>query len=171
MLKKLKFLGKIYIYKIQGLLGLKRTDIMASINDYYRDSFRKLRKDDVAVILPHCLIDEKCPAKFSKSDGVMCNKCKLCGCGSIYESAEQKGYQFYITPSVGFTKRLIQRKQLKGVIGIACEYEIERGMHAEKITLRGIRVNGTGVKTQGVQLHKYDCIRNSVDWEEIREIM
>ncbi|MDH4028748.1 MAG: DUF116 domain-containing protein, partial [Nitrospirota bacterium] len=120
MLKKIKFLTHLYFYRLRGTLGLKRSDIMPVINDYYRDDFRKLNKEDVAVILPHCLIYEKCPAKFSKSDGVLCTKCDLCGCGKIHESARQKGYQFYITPSVGFTKRLVQRKKLKGIIGVAC---------------------------------------------------
>ncbi|MBI5664341.1 MAG: DUF116 domain-containing protein [Nitrospirae bacterium] len=171
MFGKLKFLGHIYTYKLQGMLGLKRTDIMSTINDYYRKEFQKLRKEDIAVILPHCLIDDKCPARFSKSDGVLCSKCKLCGCGKIFESAENKGYQFYITPSVGFTKRLVQRKNIKGVIGIACDYEIEKGIHSEKITALGIRINGTRVKTQGIRLHVYDCIKNSVDWDKIEEIM
>jgi len=171
MLRKLKFLGNIYTFKLQSLLGLKKSDIMSTINDYYRDAFKNLRKEDVAVILPHCLIDDKCPARFSKSDGVLCTKCKLCGCGKIYESAEQKGYQFYITPSVGFTKRLIQRKKVKGVIGIACDYEIERGIHSEKITVMGVRIKGTRVKTQGIRINVYDCIRNSVDWKKIEEMM
>jgi hypothetical protein len=144
---------------------------MSTINDYYRDSFKNLKKEDIAVILPHCLIDDKCPARFSKYDGVMCSKCKLCGCGKIFESAVSKGYQFYITPSVGFTKRLVQRKKLKGVIGIACEYEIEKGIHSEKITDVGVRINGTSLKTQGIRLHEYDCIRNSVDWKKIEELM
>ncbi|MEW6599865.1 MAG: DUF116 domain-containing protein [Nitrospirota bacterium] len=171
MLNKLKFLGNIYAYKLRILLGLKRSNIMSVINAYYREEFLKLRKEDIAVILPHCLIDNKCPAKFSKIDGVLCNKCKLCGCGKIFESAEKKGYQFYITPSVGFTKRLVQRKKIKGVIGIACDYEIDRGIHSEKITDLGIRINGTSVKTQGIRLHLYDCINNSVDWDKIEEIM
>ncbi|HDH06081.1 MAG TPA: DUF116 domain-containing protein [Nitrospirae bacterium] len=171
MLKKLKFLVNLYTYKLQGLFGLKRSDVMSTVNDYYRDSFEKLNKEDVAVILPHCLIHDKCPAGFSKSDGVLCNKCKLCGCGKIYESAGQKGYQFYITPSVGFTKRLIQRKNLKGIIGIACDYEIEKGMHSEKITHIGVRINGTSIKTQGIRLAEYDCIHNNVDWNRIEELM
>ena len=171
MLRKLKFLGNIYAYKLQCLLGLKRADIMTTINNYYRDTFKKLHKEDIAVILPHCLIDDKCPARFSKSDGVMCTKCNLCGCGKIFESAEQKGYQFYITPSVGFTKRLVERKKLKGVIGITCEYEIERGIHSEKITDLGVRINGTSLKTQGIRLNAYDCVKNSVDWEKIEELM
>jgi hypothetical protein len=72
---------------------------------------------------------------------------------------------------VGFTKRLIQRKQLKGVIGVACDYEIERGLSSEKVTGNGVRVNGTSVKTQGLRLSVYDCIENTVDWEKIDELM
>jgi hypothetical protein len=171
MLKKIKFFLKLYLYKTQGLLGLKRCDIMSVINDYYRNDFRKIDKKDVAVILPHCLIADKCPAKFSKSDGVICNKCNLCGCGKIYAMAEQKGYQFYISPSVGFTKRLAQRKGLKGVIGVACDYEIERGIRSEKIRGRGVKIAGDNIKTQGLRLNVYDCINNNVDWEKIEKLM
>jgi len=171
MLKKLKFFLELYLYKTQGLLGLKRCDIMSVINDYYRDDFRALEKKDIAVILPHCLIADKCPAKFSKSDGVLCTKCKLCGCGKIYAIAEQKGYQFYISPSVGFTKRLARRKNLKGVIGVACDYEIERGISSEKIRGAGIKIAGSSIKTQGIRLHVYDCVNNDVDWDKIIELM
>lgn len=171
MFKKLKFFWKLYLYKTQGCLGLERCDIMSVINAYYRDNFKKLNKKDVAVILPHCLIADKCPAKFSKSDGIICNKCKLCGCGEIYELAEEKGYQFYISPSVGFTKRLAHRKNLKGVIGVACDYEIERGIRSEKITNNGVTVNSVKIITQGCHLNVYDCIKNSVAWEEIKKLM
>jgi hypothetical protein len=171
MLRKLKFLFHIYAYKVQVLFRLKRSDIMTTINAYYRPEFQKLSNADIAVILPHCLIADKCPARFSKTDGIVCSKCNLCGCGDVYKHAEEKGYQFYITPSVGFTKRLVQRKKLKGVIGIACEYEIEKGIHSEKITDIGIRINGTSLKTQGIRLHHYDCVRNSVDWDSINAFM
>ncbi len=171
MLNKLKFLGTLYIYKLQGRLGLKRWDIMPTINSYYRDDFRKLNRNDIAVILPHCLISSKCPAKFSKSDGVLCSKCDLCGCGKIRKAAENKGYQFYISPSVGFTKRLTRRKNLKGIIGVACDYEIEKGLHSENLNNSGVRLNGTRVKTQGLRLHVYDCVDNHVDWEKIEELM
>ncbi len=171
MFKKMKFLWKLYLYKTQGLLGLKRCDIMSFINDYYREDFLKLDKKDIAVILPHCLISKKCPAKFSKTDGVLCNECNLCGCGKICYSAKQRGYQFYISPSVGFTKRLAKRKNLKGVIGIACDYEIEKGIGAEKIRYSGVKIAGNSIKTQGLRLDVYDCINNSVDWEKIEGLM
>jgi hypothetical protein len=169
--RKLKFILKIYIYKLQGFLGLERSDIMPAINNYYRADFHSLNRKDVAVILPHCLIGDKCPAKFSKSDGILCRKCSLCGCSGIRESAEQKGYQFYISPSVGFTKRLIQRKNLKGILGVACDYEIEKGIHSEKITFDGVKIGRIRVKSQGVRLDMYDCIKNNVDWEMIKRLM
>lgn len=171
MLRKIKFLGQLSIYRLQCLFGLKKSDVMTVINNYYRDDFRKINKDNVAVILPHCLIGDKCPAKFSKSDGILCKQCDLCGCGKIRNSAEQKGYQFYISPSVGFTKRLSERKKLKGVIGVACDYEIERGIATEKITGGGVRIDGARIKTQGMHLDAYDCINNNVNWEKIEELM
>jgi hypothetical protein len=171
MLGKIKFILLLNMYKIQGILGLKRLDIMSVINEYYRADFQRLNKRDIAVMLPHCLIGEKCPAKFSKSDGILCNKCDLCRCGDIKKMAEQKGYQFYISPSVGFTKRLSQRKKLKGIIGVVCDYEIERGIHSERITNNGVRIESARIITQGIRLEVYDCINNSVDWEEIEKLM
>lgn len=171
MLRKLKFIGHLYIYRLQGLLGLERSDIMTVINDYYRNEFRTLEGRDVAVILPHCLISEKCPAKFSKSEGILCKKCDLCKCGEIRNLSEQKGYQFYISPSVGFTKRLSKRKRLKGVIGVACDYEIERGIASENISDNGVKIDRARVMTQGVRLDLYDCVHNSVDWGKIKELI
>ena len=171
MISKIKFIWYLNIYKIQCFLGLKRFDIMSVINEYYRADFQKLKKKDVAVMLPHCLIGNKCHAKFSKSEGVLCNKCDLCRCGDIKEIAEQKGYQFYISPSVGFTKRLTQRKKLKGIIGVVCDYEIERGIHSEKITNSGVKIESGRIITQGIRHDVYDCINNNVDWKKIKELM
>ena len=68
-------------------------------------------------------------------------------------------------------KRLVQRKNLKGIIGVACDYEIEKGINSEKISGRGVKLNGSRVKTQGLRLHEYNCIDNNVDWEKIEELM
>ena len=171
MLNKLKLFINVCIYRLQGLFGLERSDILKVINDYYRPAFRKLDKKDIGVVLPHCLIGDKCPAKFSKTDGVICKKCDLCGCARIQESALSKGYQFYISPSIGFTKRLANRKGLKGMIGVACDYEIEKGIHSEKVGGNGVTMNGSRVKALGIRLHKFDCLHNDVDWDKIEELM
>ncbi|MBC8414089.1 MAG: DUF116 domain-containing protein [Nitrospira sp.] len=171
MIKKLKFISHLYRYKLQGLLSLKRSDIMSVINAYYREDFIKIAKNEVAVILPHCLINDKCPARFSKTDGILCNSCNLCGCGDIRETALSRNYQFYITPSVGFTKRLITRKNLRGVIGVACDYEIEKGIRAENISNNGLAVERRKIKTQGLRLNVYDCVNNTVEWNKIKELL
>jgi hypothetical protein len=72
---------------------------------------------------------------------------------------------------VGFTKRLINRKSLKGIIGVACDYEIDKGIASENFSINGVHIDSTRVKTQGIRLHVYDCIHNSVDWEKIKELM
>lgn len=171
MLKKLIFFLNLYNYKLRLSLGLKGFDIMPAINNYYRGDFAKLAAEDIAVILPHCLIGDKCPAKFSKTDGILCTKCSLCNCKQIYETAQSAGYQFYISPSVGFTKRLARRKGIKGVIGVCCDYEIERGLHTERLTAKGVKLDGNSVKTQGIRLEKFDCVDNDVNWKKVEDLI
>ena len=101
----------------------------------------------------------------------MCKSCGLCKCGEIKELCEQKGYQFYISPSVGFTKRLTQRKQIKAAIGAACMYEIKKGMNNERITLNGVNIKQTKVIPQAISMPKYDCIDNNLDWDKLKRMI
>ena len=170
---KLKFFFGISFFPLKGLLakfGI-RYNIMDIINDYYKPDFKKLSTNDVAVMLPHCLISDKCPAKFSKADGILYVSCGLCRCGEIREVSRKKGYQFYITPSVGFTKRLAERKRIKGLIGVACDYEIKRLVSKEKLSSKGGHINDLAVIPQGIYIHDYNCIKNTVDWEKLKSLI
>lgn len=115
--------------------------------------------------MPHCLINRDCPAKFSKAEGILCVKCKRCRCGEVKELAESYGYQFYITPSTGFTRRLAQRKNIKAAIGTTCLYEIERHFKEEKVTLKGIALKGKRVIPQVHLTDDNDCVNNGTDWD------
>jgi hypothetical protein len=172
-LKKLKFTLALFFFPVKNLLekiGISY-DLVRIGNDYYRHDFSLAPVRECAVILPHCLIHKECPAIFSKEDGILCVKCLLCKCGEIKALSEDLGFQFYITPSVGFTKRLADRKKLKAAVGATCSFEIERGLRAEKITLNGVRLNRTRVVPQLVTMAKYDCLDNDLDWECLRGIM
>ena len=172
MPKRTKLLFSIFLFKIRRFLKLFNIDydIMKALNNYYKEDFNNIQKDK-AVILPHCLISQKCPARFSKTDGILCVSCNLCNCGKIRELAQKKGYTFYISPSVGFTKRLTQRKNIKAVIGVACDYEISRGLKREKIINKGVKIQNIKVIPQGIRLKKYDCINNEVDWKKVEEFL
>lgn len=170
-LKKLKFILKLSLFPISPLLqklGIKY-NIVKILNTYYEEDFRKIPIKDRAVLLPHCLIHKNCPAGFSKEDGIICRKCGLCKCGEIKKLCEEKGYQFYITPSVGFTKRLMHRKNLKAVIGAACMYEIRKGMKSEQVNSKGLKIKKTKIIPKAIYISKYDCIDNDVDWELLKK--
>jgi hypothetical protein len=146
-------------------------DLSTITNDYYREKFDSIPAAQKAVILPHCLIGDKCPARFSKEEGILCSKCKKCGCGEIRVLAEEQGWQFYITPSNGFTKRLVQRKTIRAAVGAACDFEIEKGIRSQSVNAKGVRVQRQKVIPQFILTARYDCLNNEIDWEQLKRII
>lgn len=146
-------------------------DIAGRVNSYYREEFNLVPPPEKAVILPHCLTGDKCRAHFSKNDGVLCRKCGQCRCGEIFLLCEEKGWQFYISPSTNFTKRLTARKELRAAIGAACAYEIERGIKSTRITGRGVHLKERRLIPQVIVAARYDCIHNDIDWEGLRNMI
>ena len=171
--EKMKFALCVLLYPLRSIMdkvGIKY-DIVESANAYYRDVFNRTPRKYRAVILPHCLIDEKCPAKFSKEEGILCVKCKRCKCGEIGILCEEMGYQFYISPSSGFTQRLAQRKKMKAAIGGVCMYEVEKGLQTFQMTGKGILLQNGEVIPQILLAAKYDCLNNDIDWERLKEMI
>jgi hypothetical protein len=149
-------------------LGL---DIAGNVNSCYREAFDLVPLSERAVILPHCLTGDKCPARFSKNEGILCMKCGQCRCGEIRLLCEEKGWQFYISPSANFTRRLAERKNIRAAIGAACDYEIERGIKSTRITGRGVQINERRLIPQVIMAARYDCIHNEIDWAGLRQMI
>ena len=170
---RLKFVSAFVFFPMRSMLGRigLRYDISAIANDYYREAFERVPAADKAVILPHCLIGEKCKAHFSKDDGVLCMKCRQCRCGEIRSLCEEKGWRFFISPSANFTKRIVQRKGIRAAIGAACDFEIEKGIRSTPITLRGVRLKERKVIPQVIRMDRYDCLSNDIDWELLRRMI
>lgn len=170
VLKKITFFTLLFLPRLRSMLtriGFT-WDLVELGNEIYREEFLKVPTEESAVLLPHCLIDKECPAKFSKENGILCIKCNRCKCGEIKKLSETLGYQFYITPSVGFTKRLVKRKQIRAAIGATCMYEIEKGFQTEKITPRGVDLNKKRVIPQVLLTREYNCLENDMDWERLK---
>jgi hypothetical protein len=170
---RLKFISAFIFFPMRSLLGRVglRYDISGIANAYYREAFDRIPAADKAVILPHCLIGEKCKAHFSKENGVLCVNCKQCRCGEIRILCGEKGWQFYISPSTNFTKRLVQRKGVRAAIGAACDREIEKGIRSTPITLRGVRLTERKVIPQVILTDRCDCLNNDIDWELLRRMI
>jgi hypothetical protein len=170
---KFKFLTALFLFPIRSLFEERgaQSDLVKTANDYYRASFNQTPAQDKAVMLPHCLVSRKCQATFSKEDGILCVNCKRCKCSEIKALCEERGIQFYITPSVGFTKRLADRKQLRAALGATCGFEIERGLKSTRLTLKGIDLRERRVIPQVVLTAKHDCLDNDLDWDLLRRII
>jgi len=170
---RLKFVSAFFFFPMRSLLGRigLRWDISGISNAYYREDFNRIPVAEKAVILPHCLIDEKCQARFSKEEGALCVKCKCCPCGEISILCEEQGWQFYISPSTNFTKRLVQRKGIRAAVGAACDFEIEKGIRSTRITLQGVRLKRKKVIPQVLLTARYDCLQNDIDWDLLRKII
>jgi len=171
--KKAKFAIRMMFYPLRRLLrkvGIGY-DVVKLINDYYREDFDRVPIRDMAVLLPHCLINEKCPGKFSKDDGILCSKCMKCYCGDIKKICEERGIQFYISPSSGFSQRLAQRKNLKAAVGAICLYEVEKSLRNIRLTGRGVRLKSRKVIPQIVLAAEYDCLNNGMDWDGLKNII
>lgn len=170
---RIKFVCAFFFFPLRSLLGRIgiRYDIAAIANAYYREVFDRFPPADKAVILPHCLIGERCKARFSKDDGVLCVKCGQCRCGEIRALCEDRGWRFFISPSANFTKRLVGRKGIRAAIGAACDFEIAKGIHSTPITLRGVRLREKRVIPQVVRMARYDCMNNEIDWEWLRRMI
>jgi hypothetical protein len=170
---RLKFVSAFFFFPMRSLLGRIGLgyDISRIANAYYRAKFDRIPAVEKAVILPHCLIGEKCKAHFSKEDGVLCVNCKQCRCGEIRLLCAEAGWQFYISPSTNFTKRLVQRKGFRAAIGAACDFEIEKGIRSTRITLRGVRLKQRKVIPQVIVTVRYDCLNNDIDWELLRRMI
>lgn len=170
---KFNFIKALFLYPLHSLFaeGEAQINLVENANAYYRAAFNQTPAKDKAVMLPHCLISPKCPARFSKEDGIVCINCKLCKCGEIKALCEERGMQFYITPSIGFTKRLTNRKKLRAALGITCGFEIERGLKSTRLTLKGVDLKERRVIPQVVLTAKHDCINNDTDWDLLRRII
>jgi hypothetical protein len=164
---RLKFVSAFFFFPLRSLLERVGVhyDISEIANAYYREAFDRVPAVDKAVILPHCLIGEKCKGRFSKEEGVLCIQCKQCRCGEVRALCEEKGWRFFISPSANFTKRLVQRKGIRAAIGAACDFEIEKGIRSTPITLRGVRLKRKKVIPQVIRMARYDCMNNDIDWE------
>jgi len=172
-IKKIKLVLSLALFPLRGLLqkvGIDY-DIVKITNEYYRDDFARIQPEQIAVILPHCLVNARCASRFSKENGIICTECGRCGCGEIKTLCEEKKLQFFISPSMGFTKRLAQRTNMRGAIGAVCDYELQRGLRNETITPKGVNLRDRKVIPQTIIIAKYDCLNNEMDWERLKQFI
>jgi len=124
-----------------------------------------------AVLLPHCLIGEKCKARFSKEEGILCVDCKQCRCGEIRALCGKRDGNSIISPSTGFTKRLIQRKGNPGRRRRGVRVRDRKGDLGRRDHPQGGPIKAEESHSQVILTDRYDCLQNDIDWELLRGII
>ncbi len=132
-------------------------------NMLLKKRFAEVPYKDRVVILPQCLRDLNCPAKFSSIEGARCTGCGKCKIFNISKKADELGYKgAYIAPGGGFVKRIIKKAKPKAVLGVGCPYEVNWGM---------LEISDKGLPCQGVILLGSGCVGTDVDLEEVFTVM
>ncbi|NPE28074.1 DUF116 domain-containing protein [Methanococcoides sp. SA1] len=105
------------------------------------------------LFVPHCMRSLDCPAYATKY-GIQCMSCGKCVFDKLKEDAEKYGYEFYIVTGSSFVKHILKDRPADGVLVIACDYEINKGMRS---------LAGTGVVTYGIPMLNDGCYNTKVD--------
>ncbi|WP_456418782.1 DUF116 domain-containing protein [Methanocaldococcus infernus] len=124
-------------------------------NKFYFEKFKNARKK--LLILPHCLRNNKCPAKLN-NNGLICVKCKKCVIGEILEVSEKLNFKVYIVPGSTFLKRILLKERADAVFGVACSRDLFFGMNM---------LSRKGIAPQGLALLKDGCFETVIDKNEL----
>lgn len=134
-------------------------DEISSLNEKYKEDFKKIPYSERAIFLPHCLRNKECPAKTT-DEGVQCIACGKCNIKEIKEVAENLGYKVFIVPGASLVKKLVKKYKPKAAIGVACNPELEESLKfAPKI----------GIIPQCVTLLKDGCVETEVSLDEVKK--
>ncbi|SET05318.1 hypothetical protein SAMN04488587_2119 [Methanococcoides vulcani] len=105
------------------------------------------------MFVPHCMRSLDCPAYATKY-GIQCKSCGKCVMDKLKEDANKYGYDFYIVTGSSFVKNILSDHYADGVLVIACDYEINKGMRS---------LAGAGVVTYGIPMLNDGCYNTKVD--------
>ncbi|MCM1985849.1 MULTISPECIES: DUF116 domain-containing protein [Methanococcoides] len=120
-------------------------------NSAHMSDFSKTKKR--LMFVPHCMRSLDCPAYATKY-GIQCKSCGKCVMDKLKEDANEYGYDLYIVTGSSFVKNILTDHYADGVLVIACDYEINKGMRS---------LAGTSVVTYGIPMLNDGCYNTMVD--------
>jgi len=160
--------------RIQEITGLNFSDAIQLIEDFidiqignikYRGIFLSTKKR--ALLLPHCsrkYMDKKCEAYFDPSiPSYICGKCSEdCLIRQAVELGEERGYDVYILPGGSCIKKILERGEYEGVVGVACGMEIK---------LADNMLRELGIPRQAVPLIRNGCAYTAFNLDYLKNIL
>lgn len=96
-------------------------------NQAIRHRHIKIAANQLLVITPHCLQEEKCPHKITR-DVKNCKKCGRCQIGALLTLSEKLGFHFAVVTGGTLSRQIIKSMRPKAVLAIACERDLTSGI-------------------------------------------
>ena len=136
------------------------------------DELAAIATGERALLLPHCLRPiDSCPGTYSK-EGLICpDDCtESCAIRVLGAKARELGFKgVCVAPGGSMVLRFVKQKAPKGIVAVACEKELELGVHGvEELVARGEFEMPVIV---AVRLTADGCVDTEVDVDEAIEVM
>ncbi|TYQ15627.1 UNVERIFIED_CONTAM: hypothetical protein Cloal_2098 [Acetivibrio alkalicellulosi] len=111
---------------------------------------KKYRKDDIMVLLPHCLQYSDCGYKVT-NDISNCKNCGKCTVGDIFKACQEKGVKSFVLTGGTAARNIVPKYKPKVILAVACERDLTSGIIDVVIPVIGIindRPNGPCYNTR-----------------------
>jgi hypothetical protein len=89
---------------------------------------KRYKPEEILVILPHCLQYSGCERKITNNIW-NCVRCGRCNIGTILEIVSQRGVEAAVVTGGTAARNLALRVRPKILIAVACERDLESGIH------------------------------------------
>ncbi|MCK4404627.1 MAG: DUF116 domain-containing protein [candidate division Zixibacteria bacterium] len=117
------FLGKLF--------GLSKSQVRESFvhvnNSLFKATQRRIKKDRLLILLPHCLQNFDCPHKII-ADYSNCRRCGKCLIGDIIELTEKYNIDLSIATGGTLARKVIVEKKPSVIVAVACERDLCSGI-------------------------------------------
>jgi len=157
-------------FNVDKHTGLPISDSITVIEDLIHVNMKnRLQKEQFlqtkkrALFLPHCCrryMDARCKATFdTTTSAYICNHCSPdCQIHQATILSTQRNYDIYVLPGASCIRKIFQKHQYEGVIGVACTDELKPAM----ALLEEHHIN-----TQGIPLIKNGCSDTRFNFETL----
>lgn len=134
--------------------------VHADINNLLvKSNTKKTDRDNILILLPHCLQNDKCAIKIT-SDIENCKACGKCDIGDILKLKQKYGINIVVATGGTLAREWIKKTRPSFIIAVACERDLSSGINDVKhIPVMGVlndRPNGP-------------CFNTKIDIEKIEE--
>lgn len=87
----------------------------------------KFEKEDVIILLPHCIQKSSCRIKITSNIN-WCKKCGNCDIEKILNLKEKYKISIYVATGGTLARKIIKEKKPKAIIAVACERDLISGI-------------------------------------------